>query len=83
MQVYKSMITNYNNETLRDKFFETPMIRRIWAYIAPQMTIDDYFKDGSMSATISKSFGLIVKMMPERYNIEIISLQNLTSLHKY
>ena len=30
MEVYKDAITINNNETLRDKFFETPIIKAIW-----------------------------------------------------
>jgi hypothetical protein len=43
MRVYKECLTTNNNESLRDEFFRTPIIRQIWEKLAPKITLKDFF----------------------------------------
>jgi hypothetical protein len=45
MLYYKGTITDNNNEDLRDEFFKTSIIVRLWNEIAKDMTLKDFFDE--------------------------------------
>jgi hypothetical protein len=73
MEIYKNSITTNNNEKLRDKFFNAPIIRAIWEKLAPSMSLKDFFKGGEASANhrITPTYSQITKIMGEKYHLQM------------
>lgn len=70
MQVYKLSITKNNNQALRDKFFNTDIIQRLWNKLMPLMKLEDFFtKAEGNPERNNPTYMMINKVMNERYGL--------------
>jgi hypothetical protein len=71
MAIYKTAITDNNNEELRDKFFLTPIVAKIWKKIAINMTLKEYFDNKEPNLKILPSYFEVTRVMRRRYRLEM------------
>ena len=69
MKIYKLSITDNNNLHLRDRFFKTPIIVRLWEKYAPLMTLKDFFAKTDPKKELSPTFSEITGVMRKRYGL--------------
>ena len=72
MKVYKECLTTNNNESLRDEFFRTPIIKHVWQKLAPEMTLKDFFGTANgFNEKITPTYSEISKSMMSRYKLKM------------
>ena len=69
MKIYKLSISGNNNMDLRDRFFKTPIIVRLWEKYAPIMTLKDFFAKTEPKKELSQTFSEITGVMRKRYGL--------------
>ena len=67
MKIYKSTITDNNSVSLRDNFFNTPIIQEIWKHIMPKMSLKNFKVDKISQDTKCA----ITKTMKKRYGLQM------------
>ena len=70
MNLFKTMITDNNNDELRKAFFENKIIKRLWPILRPVLTRDLCFPRGSgPNIAILPTYCAITNEMKVRYGL--------------
>jgi hypothetical protein len=67
MELFKTMITDNNNEELRDDFFNQKLVKRLWPHVRQYLTTDVCFPRGSgPNKSILPTYNEITREMAAR-----------------
>ena len=70
MDLFKTMITDNNNDEMREAFFKNNVIRRLWPILRPVLTRDICFPRGNgPNQAILPTYREITDEMNDRYGL--------------
>ena len=68
--IFKTQITENNNEDSRDAFFKSKIVQVMWQAVLPYMTEEECFPNGP-NENIMPTYKEITRIMRERYHLEM------------
>ena len=71
MHLFKTSITLKNNESVRNQFFGTPIIRQLWEKLTPKMTLKYYFDGKGPNKQLMPTYSIITKVMNQHYGLRM------------
>ena len=71
MHLFKTSITLKNNESVRNQFFGTPIIRQLWEKLTPKMTLKYYFDGKGPNKQLMPTYLNITKVMNQHYGLRM------------
>lgn len=70
IHLFKSQITENNNEDSRDSFFRSNIVQLLWSHVLPYMTYEECFPKGP-NAKILPTYKEITRIMRDVYNLDM------------